>query len=74
MASNTPTLRPLGLLASLVYFGVPSAVFSSSILLLLPWMRRHGFGLYPTFVVTFLGPLALMLVAVLVAYGLERGP
>jgi membrane protease YdiL (CAAX protease family) len=57
-----------------VYFGVPSAVFSSSVLLLLPWVRRHGFGLYPTFVVTFLGPLALMLVAVLLAYGFEGRP
>lgn len=71
---DSPRLRPIGLLASLLYFGIPCAVFSASILGLLPWMIRRGFGGFTVFNVTFGGPLVLMLIAALVAYRLEGRP
>jgi len=67
-------LRPIGWIGSLLYFGIPSAIFSASLLGLLPWMVRHRYGSLTIFNVTFGGPLALMLVAALVAYRLEGHP
>jgi membrane protease YdiL (CAAX protease family) len=58
---------PMGLGLSLLYFGIPAAVFSASILGLLPWMMRRGVAPLVIFNVTFGGPLALMLAAALVA-------
>jgi hypothetical protein len=68
---NQKPLRPLGLGQALLYFGIPSAVFSASLLWLLPWMVRRGASLFITFNVTFGGPLALMLLAAIIAYRLE---
>jgi membrane protease YdiL (CAAX protease family) len=74
-AATTPAgLRPLGIGQALLYFGIPSAIFSASILGLLPWMIRQGVSPFVTFNVTFGGPLALMLVASIVAYRLEGRP
>ncbi len=72
--SDQPRLRPIGLLASILYFGIPCAVFSASILGLLPWMKQHGYSDYVLFNVTFGGPLILMLIAAIVAYRLEGRP
>jgi len=69
-----PDLRPLGIGQALLYFGIPSAIFSASILGLLPWMIRQGASLFVTFNVTFGGPLALMLIAAIIAYRLEGRP
>jgi len=71
MTDTTPRLKPIGWLASLLYFGIPCAVFSASILGLLPWMIRHGHSVLFTFMITFGLPLLAMLVAALVAYRLE---
>ena len=74
-AATTPAgLRPLGIGQALLYFGIPSAIFSASILGLLPWMIRQGVSPFVTFNVTFGGPLALMLVSAIVAYRLEGRP
>ncbi len=67
-------LAPIGLVASLLYFGIPAAIFSASILGLLPWMIRLGASQLFTFYVTFGGPLALLLVCSLVAYRWEGRP
>lgn len=67
-------LSPIGLLRSLLYFGLPAALFSASILGLLPWMIRHGFSQLLTFYITFGGPLALLLVCSIIAYRLEGRP
>ena len=42
------------------HFGIPCAVFSASILGLLPWMIRHGYSQIVTFFVTFGLPLFAM--------------
>ncbi|MHB1327868.1 MAG: CPBP family intramembrane glutamic endopeptidase [Gemmatimonadales bacterium] len=67
-------LRPIGMLGSLLYFGIPAGLFSASLLGLLPWMVRQGYDGVVVFSVTFAAPLALMLVAALVAYRLEGHP
>lgn len=66
-----PRLRPIGLLRSAAYFGVPATVFSVSLLGLLPWMVRAGLGGLAVFAVAFSGPLVLLLCAALIAYRLE---
>ena len=73
--ATTPAgLRPLGIGQALLYFGIPSAFFSASILGLLPWMIRQGASPFVTFNVTFGGPLALMFVSAIIAYRLEGRP
>ena len=73
-AVNTPPLRPIGVVASLLYFGIPSAVFTASILGVLPWMLRRGASPFVVLNVTFGVPLALMLAAAMIAYRLEDRP
>lgn len=67
-------MRPLGLGQALLYFGIPAAVGSASLLGLLPWMLRRGMSPFVTFNVTFGVPLALMLAAAVIAYRLEGWP
>lgn len=67
-------LKPIGMVASLLYFGIPCALGSASILGLLPWMIRHGYSLMVTFFVAFSVPLAAVLIASLVFYRLEGHP
>jgi membrane protease YdiL (CAAX protease family) len=64
----------MGWIASILYFGIPCAIFSASILGLLPWMVRHGYSQVVTFFVTFGLPLLGMLIAAFVAYRLEGRP
>src|SRR5687767_1882529 len=71
---NQRTLRPLGFGQALLYFGIPAAWFSLSLLGLLPWMIRRGVSQFVTFNVTFGVPLALMLLAAIIAYRLEGRP
>ena len=75
-ASGTTSASPraIGVGQALLYFGIPAAVFSASILGLLPWMIRQGVSPFVTFNVTFGGPLTLMLVSAIVAYRLEGRP
>lgn len=71
MTEDTGRLKPLGWLGSILYFGIPCAIFSASILGLLPWMIREGYSVIVTFYVTFGLPLGAMLAAALVFYRLE---
>ncbi len=69
--ASTTSPKPMGMVSSILYFGIPAAIFSASILWLLPIMVRGGFGNLLIFNVTFGGPLLLMLVAALVVYRME---
>ena len=73
-AAYEPALRPMGIPLALLYFGIPSAVFTASILGVLPWMIRRGVSLFTVLNVTFGVPLALMLAAAVIAYRLEGRP
>lgn len=74
MNQTTVRLKPMGWLASILYFGIPAVLFATSILGLLPWMIRQGYSQVVTFFVTFGLPLLAMLIAALVAYRLEGRP
>jgi membrane protease YdiL (CAAX protease family) len=74
MAETEPRLKPMGFVLSILYFGIPSLLFSASILGLLPWMIRRGHSQVFTFFVTFGLPLGAMLVAAFVAHRLEGRP
>lgn len=74
MTDQSPPLKPIGWAGSLLYFGIPCALFSASILGLLPWMIRQGHSVLFTFFVTFGLPLAAMLAAALVWYRREGHP
>ena len=67
-------IRPLGLVGSLLLFGVPALGFSWSLLSLLPSLTRQGYSNYAIFVITLLGPLAVLFFAALLAYRLEGRP
>jgi membrane protease YdiL (CAAX protease family) len=74
MTNSPPPLKPMGLGLSILYFGIPSLLFSASILGLLPWMIRQGHSQIFTFFVTFGLPLGAMLVAAFVWHRLEGRP
>jgi len=74
MAESAARLKPIGVLGSLLYFGIPCGVASLSILGLLPWMIRHGYSVVFTFFLTFGLPLLLLLVAALLFYRFEGRP
>lgn len=67
-------LKPIGLVGSLLYFGIPAAIFAWFILSLLPAMMQAGQPRFGIFFATFAAPLALMLLAAFVAYRLEGRP
>jgi hypothetical protein len=74
MSETGARMRPLGLAGSVVFFGVPSLVVTLSLFVFLPWLVRQGASQFATFTLAFGGPLALMLVAALVAYRIEGHP
>jgi membrane protease YdiL (CAAX protease family) len=65
---------PLGLIGSVVSFGIPGAGLSVSIRWLVPLMVRRGVGGLTILNVAFGIPAALMVVAALVAFRLEGRP
>jgi membrane protease YdiL (CAAX protease family) len=58
-----PPLRPISFLVTVLLFAVPAAITSFSLLVVLPALMRRGFSLFAVFNLTFLPPLALMLIA-----------
>jgi membrane protease YdiL (CAAX protease family) len=67
-------VRPLGLIGSVVYFGIPAAALAGNTLRLVPWMVRRGFSGLTILNVAFGILAALLLVAALVAFRLEERP
>jgi membrane protease YdiL (CAAX protease family) len=72
--SAVPALRPMGLPLALLFFGIPSAVFSISLLVVLPWLLSRGVSRFATFNIAFGTPLALLLLASAIAFRLEGRP
>lgn len=73
-SEGSPPIRPLGLVGSVLLFGIPALAFSWSVLSLLPSLARQGYSNYAIFVVTFLGPLAILFFTALAAYRIEGRP
>jgi membrane protease YdiL (CAAX protease family) len=65
---------PLGVVGSVVYFGIPAAGLSASIRWVVPLMVRRGFGGLTILNIGFGILAALLLVAALVAFRLEGRP
>ena len=66
-----PPLNPISFLTTVLLFAVPAAVFSLSLLVLLPALMRRGFSLFFIFNFTFLLPLAMLLLASFAGLKLE---
>lgn len=64
-------MQPIGLAASLLWFGIPSLVFCWFILWWLPRLVASGMSFFLVFHLTFMAPLVLMLLAALVVYRRE---
>jgi membrane protease YdiL (CAAX protease family) len=64
----------MNLWLSLLYFGVPCALFNLSVRLLIPLLDHSGVPLFANFLIGVGGPLLLLFVASLVAYGAEGRP
>lgn len=64
-------IKPMGLGSSLLYFGIPSAIFSFFIYHIMQELHRNGVHDLVNFAVSMVSPLALMLLAALIAYRTE---
>ena len=71
---HRPSVAPLGLIGSLVYFGIPAALLAGASLRLIPWMVRKDLSGLTILNVAFTGLGAVLLVAALVAFRLEGRP
>jgi hypothetical protein len=67
-------LKPLSFVATLLLFAIPAAVFSVSLLVVLPVLVRHGMSYFVIFNLCFGTPLGLMLASAFIGYRLERRP
>ncbi|MBN2392563.1 MAG: CPBP family intramembrane metalloprotease [Anaerolineae bacterium] len=72
--SVNPTIHPLGLGLSLLYFGLPALCMVSGFYVLMPYLTRQGMTPYMAYLIGTVLPLALMLVMALVAFRLEGHP
>lgn len=68
---NNRTMKPMGLIQSFFYFGIPSVVFYVSMYYIVPQAVSRGGNLAYTHMLTLTVILSLMLIAALVAYRKE---
>ncbi|HTX17916.1 MAG TPA: CPBP family intramembrane glutamic endopeptidase [Bacteroidota bacterium] len=68
---STTNIKGMGLGRSLLFFGIPSAVVIASVYYFMQEFHRIGMNDFVNFYLTLVLPLALLLVAALVAYRLE---
>jgi membrane protease YdiL (CAAX protease family) len=64
----------MGLLPSLLYFGVPAAAFYASVYLLIPALDTAGLSPFMAYLIAVLIPLVAMFAAAPIAYRLEGNP
>lgn len=67
----TPKMKPMGMFSSLLFFGIPTALFSFSIYYVMQKLHQHGVNDVVNFLFTLVIPLVLLLVASLIAFKLE---
>jgi len=71
-STNTGSaIKPMGLGASILFFGIPSAVLTVSIYYFMQTFHREGMSDFLNFYLTMVLPLGLLLVAAVAAYKLE---
>ncbi len=64
-------IKPMGILSSLLFFGIPSAVYSFSIYYVMQKLHQNGINDFINWYVSMVIPLALMLLAAIIAYKVE---
>ncbi len=69
--SGNLKIKPMGILSSLLFFGIPSVVCGFSIYYVMQKLHRNGINDFINFFVSMVTPLALMLVAALIAFKIE---
>jgi membrane protease YdiL (CAAX protease family) len=69
--SGTMKIKPMGIMSSLLFFGIPSAVCTFSIYFVMQKLHRNGINDFVNFYISMALPLALMLFASLIALKIE---
>jgi len=66
---NSPDLKiePMGIIPSLLFFGFPSVICSFSIYYVMQKLHQNGINDFVNFYVSMVIPLAMMLLAVIIA-------
>lgn len=64
-------IKPMGIFPSLLFFGIPSAVVSFSIYYVMQKLHQNGVNDFINFFISMVLPLALMLLAAVIAYRVE---
>jgi membrane protease YdiL (CAAX protease family) len=72
--NNSPTLRPLPLAQAALYFGLPALLMLFTFYVGEPYLTAQGLPAFYSSSLALYGPLALLLIAALVAYRLEGRP
>ena len=68
---SAPALKPMGFPHAALLFAVPSALIYFLVYVVMPWLNERGVNLLLNALLCIVGPLALMLVAAIVAYRME---
>lgn len=70
---NSPDIKikPMGIIPSLLFFGIPSVICSFSIYYVMQKLHQNGMNDFVNFIVSMTIPLALMLFAAIIAYKVE---
>jgi len=64
-------IKPMGIIPSLLFFAIPSVIFSFFIYYVMQKLHQNGINDFVNFMVSMTTPLALMLVAAIIAYKVE---
>ncbi len=64
-------IKPMGIIPSLLFFGIPSVIFGFSIYYVMQKLHQNGVNDFVNFIVSMITPLALMLLAAIIAYKVE---
>ena len=70
-ALNPMKIKPMGMMSSLMFFAVPSTIFSFCIYYVMQKLQRHGVNDFVNFFASMVAPLLLMTIAALVAFKIE---
>jgi len=69
--SSNLKIKPMGLMTSVLFFGIPSVFCGFSIYFVMQKLHQNGINDFINFYISMVLPLALMLVAALIAFRIE---
>lgn len=68
LSSTSRTIRPMGWIQSLLYFGIPTVVLFLFFYGFRPWLEQQGYSPLESYFASLCVPLALMFAAALISY------